>query len=67
VLQLSKRIEELEMTGDVIFTIFPLLAIFFYIAAVVFVIWFLLRFLKIQKERNTILREISDKLDKPNK
>jgi len=55
------------MTGDLFFTFFPLLAIIFYIAAVVFVIWFLLRLLKIQKERNTILREISDKLSKPNK
>lgn len=54
------------MTGNTIFAIFPILTIFFYIAPVVFIIWFLIKFLKIQQEKNKILRAISDKLDKLN-
>ncbi len=54
------------MTGDAVFAIFPILTIFFYIAPVVFVIWFLVKFLKLQQEKNKILRTISDKLDKLN-
>jgi len=45
-------------------TILPLIPIFFYIVPVVFIIWFLLKFLKIQQEKNTILKTISEKLDK---
>ncbi|WP_018393095.1 hypothetical protein [Bacillus sp. 37MA] len=52
------------MTGDAVFAIFPILTIFFYIAPVVFVIWFLFKLLKIQEERNAFLRDISKKLDK---
>ncbi|WP_173799925.1 hypothetical protein [Domibacillus mangrovi] len=54
------------MNGDAVFAIFPILTIFFYIAPVVFVIWFLVKFLKLQQEKNKILRTISDKLDKLN-
>lgn len=54
------------MTGDALFTIFPLVSIIFYIAPVLFIIWFLIKFLKIQQEKNTILKTISDKLDKLN-
>jgi flagellar biogenesis protein FliO len=54
------------MTGDAVFAIFPILTIIFYIAPVVFVIWFLVKFIKIQQEKNKILRTISDKLDKLN-
>ncbi|PUB10648.1 hypothetical protein [Paenisporosarcina sp. OV554] len=51
------------MTGDSVFLFLPIL---FYIAPVVFVIWFMIKFLKIQQEKNKILRTISDKLDKLN-
>ncbi|WP_338786356.1 hypothetical protein [Metabacillus sp. FJAT-53654] len=54
------------MTGDVILALFPIITFLFYIAPVVFIIWFLLKFLKIQQEKNRILKNISDKLDKPN-
>ncbi|QNF29894.1 MULTISPECIES: hypothetical protein [Metabacillus] len=54
------------MTGDAIFALFPIITFLFYIAPVVFIIWFLLKFLKIQQEKNRILKNISDKLDKPN-
>lgn len=54
------------MTGDAIFTFIPLLSIFFYLAPVVFLIWFLYKFLKLQQEKNKILKTISDKLDKLN-
>lgn len=52
------------MAGDAFFAIFPILTLFFYIAPIVFLIWFLIRFLKIQQEKNQILKTISDKLDK---
>ncbi|MEM1505716.1 hypothetical protein RG959_20155 [Domibacillus sp. 8LH] len=52
------------MAGDAFFAIFPILTFFFYIAPIVFLIWFLIRFLKIQQEKNQILKTISDKLDK---
>ena len=45
------------------FDIMPLLGILFYLIPTVFVIWILISFLKTQKERNNILREISGKLD----
>ncbi|WP_243292672.1 hypothetical protein [Bacillus sp. FJAT-47783] len=45
------------MTGDAIFTLLPMLSILFYIAPIVFVIWFLLKFLRIQQEKNLILKK----------
>ncbi len=46
------------------FVFLPLLSLLIYIAPAVFVIWFLLKFLKIQQEQIQILKSISDKLDK---
>ncbi len=37
----------------------------YYIVPIVFVIWFVIKYFKIQKERNELLRQISEKLDKP--
>ncbi|WP_309087273.1 hypothetical protein [Domibacillus sp.] len=54
------------MNGDAFFTIFPIVSLLFYIAPVVFVFWFLIKFLKVQQEKNQILRSISNKLDKLN-
>ena len=45
------------------FDVMPILVILFYLIPTVFVVWFLISFLKTQKERNNILREISRKLD----
>lgn len=50
--------------GDAFFTIIPLISFIFYIAPVVFVIWFLIKILKVQQEKNEILRTIAEKLDK---
>jgi flagellar biogenesis protein FliO len=47
-------------------TIAAFLPIIFFLGPVVFVIWFLVKFLKIQQEKNQILRAIADKLDKQN-
>ncbi|MFC7785403.1 MULTISPECIES: hypothetical protein [unclassified Rossellomorea] len=52
------------MSNDVLFSIFPLLTLLFYLAPIIFIIWFLMKFLKIQQEKNRILQSISDKLDK---
>lgn len=41
----------------------PLLSLFIYIAPVIFIIWFLFKFLKVQQEQVQILKRISDKLD----
>ena len=52
------------MANSILFSIFPLLTLLFYLAPVVFIIWFLLKFLKIQREKNEILRSIANKLNK---
>ncbi|MBN8193014.1 hypothetical protein JI667_12755 [Bacillus sp. NTK074B] len=52
------------MSNDIFFSIIPLLTLLIYLAPVVFIIWFLLRFLKIQTEKNEILRSIDKKLNK---
>lgn len=52
------------MSVDTITTILPILGFLYYIVPIVFIIWFLINFLKIQKEKNLILRDISDKIDK---
>ncbi len=49
--------------GSTLFAFLPLLSLFIYIAPVIFIIWFLLKFLKIQQEQVQILKRISDKLD----
>ncbi|MBM7655265.1 uncharacterized BrkB/YihY/UPF0761 family membrane protein [Neobacillus cucumis] len=51
------------MSENILFSIFPFVTILFYIAPVVFIIWFLIKFLKIQQEKNNILKSISEKLD----
>lgn len=47
----------------VFFPLFSIIPILFYIAPFVFMIWFLLKLLKVQQEKNQILKSISDKLD----
>jgi len=44
-------------------TMLPILSLLFYLVPTIFIVWFLLKFLKIQKEKNLILKRISDKLD----
>ncbi|PGL69078.1 hypothetical protein CN925_16410 [Bacillus sp. AFS055030] len=48
---------------NVFFPLLSIIPILFYLAPLVFIIWFLLKFLKIQQEKNQILKRISDKLD----
>lgn len=48
---------------EILIALLPILSLFFYIAPCVFVIWFLLRILKIQQEKLRILRSINEKLD----
>lgn len=45
------------------FDILPLLGLLSYLIPIVLVSWFLITFIKIQKERNSILRDISLKLE----
>ena len=52
---------------DILFGIFPIISLLFYIAPVVFVIWFLLKLLKTQQEKNLILKNIVEKLEKLDK
>jgi hypothetical protein len=58
--QLSKTKGDIFMTATLA-TIFPLLIS---VAPIVFVMWFLIKIIKIQQEKNIILKSISDKLDK---
>ncbi len=48
---------------NVFFPLFSIIPILFYLAPFVFMVWFLLKSLKIQQEKNQILKSISDKLD----
>ncbi|CAH0314647.1 hypothetical protein SRABI96_05158 [Peribacillus sp. Bi96] len=41
-----------------------LTGILFYLIPIAFIVWFLISFLKTQKERNNLLRDILLKLDK---
>jgi len=43
--------------------ILPLLGLLSYLIPIVLICWFLISFIKTQKERNSILRDISLKLD----
>ncbi|QDZ82726.1 hypothetical protein D0440_26020 [Priestia megaterium] len=52
------------MGGDILFSFMRFLSIFLYIAPIIFIVWFSIKFLKVQKERNKILNSIADKLDK---
>ncbi|MEH7353734.1 hypothetical protein V7150_09155 [Neobacillus drentensis] len=54
------------MIGDTFFSIIPIITIIFYIAPIAFIIWFLVKLLKIQQEKNKILKPIADKIDKLN-
>ncbi|PEJ57475.1 hypothetical protein CN692_12415 [Bacillus sp. AFS002410] len=51
------------MHGDAFYSLFALIPLIIYVAPIVFIIWFLLKFLKLQQEKNQILKSISDKLD----
>ncbi|WP_169775923.1 hypothetical protein [Priestia koreensis] len=44
-----------------VFNIIPLLI---YFIPIVFIAWFLVKFLKAQQERNVLLKRISEKLDR---
>ncbi|MBT2647026.1 hypothetical protein J7E52_09895 [Bacillus sp. ISL-34] len=44
--------------------IMALTGILFYLIPIAFIVWFLISFIKTQKERNIILRDISLRLDK---
>lgn len=61
--QLTKYTLQIISGGNTMASIMPLIVILFYIFPVLFIIWFLIRFLQTQNERNSILKEISRKLD----
>gem|GEM_PF-3437963 len=46
------------------FVIIDWISILITVVPLIFVIWFAIKFLSIHKERNKILKEISNKLDK---
>lgn len=46
------------------FTILPIISLLIYLIPVVFIVWFLLRYLKIQEQKNDILRMIADRMNK---
>lgn len=50
-----------ELTNMFVFNIIPLLI---YLIPIVFIAWFLVKFLKAQQERNVLLKRISEKLDR---
>lgn len=52
------------MDANIGLGILPLLSILLTLSPLVFVIWFMIKSVNLQKERNKILRSISDKLDK---
>ena len=52
--------------GDALFSIFTILRFLFYIIPIVFVIWFLIKYLHVQQEKNEILKSLVEKIDKKN-
>jgi len=50
-----------ELINMFVFNIIPLLISFI---PIVFIAWFLVKFLKAQQERNVLLKRISEKLDR---
>lgn len=52
------------MDKSVIFSFLPIVTLLFYLAPAVFVIWFMVKLLKLHKEKNEILRTIAEKLNK---
>ncbi|GEM_PF-3565703 len=54
-------------TGVAVFNLFIfILPIIFYLIPVAFIIWFLVKLLKVQQEKNDLLRVIINKIDKKN-
>lgn len=54
-------------TGVAVFNLFIfILPIIFYLIPVAFIIWFLVKLLKVQHEKNDLLRVIINKIDKKN-
>ena len=52
---------------NITFYLIPIIWILLWLAPIIFIVWFLLKFLKVQQEKNNILKNISDKLDKMGK
>ena len=46
------------------FTLLPIISLLIYLIPIVFIGWFLLRYLKIQEQKNEILRTIADRMNK---
>lgn len=54
-------------TGVAVFNLFIfILPIIFYLIPVAFIIWFLVKLLEVQQEKNELLRVIINKIDKKN-
>jgi len=60
---INEPLHNLINGGNTMASIIPLIVILFYIIPVLFIIWFLIKYLQSQNERNMILKEISRKLD----
>lgn len=52
------------MSGDIAFMILPIVGLFIYLIPIVFIVWFLLKFIKLQEQKNEILRIIADRMNK---
>ncbi len=46
------------------FTLLPIISLLIYLIPIVFIGWFLLRYLKIQEQKNEILRTIASRMNK---
>jgi len=55
------------MNSYAFISLIPIITLLLWLAPVIFIVWFLLKFLKVQQEKNNILKNISDKLDKMGK
>lgn len=52
---------------DTAFYLLAMLPFIIYFILICFVVWFAVSFIQIQKEKNTILKEIADKMEHQNK
>ncbi|MDV6377165.1 hypothetical protein ORD22_02670 [Sporosarcina sp. GW1-11] len=52
------------MSGDIIFALLPIAGVFIYLIPIVFIVWFLIKFIRIQERKNEILQSIAEKMNK---
>ncbi|AXH99251.1 hypothetical protein DV702_05550 [Sporosarcina sp. PTS2304] len=51
------------VAGNMFFSFFSIIGLLIYILPVLFIVWFLIKYIKIQERKNEILQSIAEKLN----